>query len=211
MEAIYARYAAIVRQFGGEPVDLQTFAVSGLLADFLEWERRTLSWEGSPDSRVYPGKPPFGSVGRPSYFGLYRRHVKTAKATAKITAEENAWISYLKEIRKHPALASWGDKEEVAKRQEATIARAKETQATKRPWRKKSATTFTGEGGFRQTEQVPITPEMERQLETIFPVTLTESQQREVDIARQYQAMNDGSFERFIQLHGYNPLLRYRQ
>ena len=39
MEATYQRYAEMVRAADGTPVDFQTFAVSGLLQSFLEFER----------------------------------------------------------------------------------------------------------------------------------------------------------------------------
>ena len=192
MEAIYQRYASLVQQYGGEPVSLEVFALT-LLGDFLEWERL---------SKVY--ETPMGAMGRGNYFGLYIRKMRSAKPNKKRSAAENAWISYQAEIAKHPAATSWGDPATLAESQEHDIARAKQTQAEKKPWGKRRVRDGSRSSQHREIPPPPLTEESEQITQ------LTEEQQREVDIARQYEPY-PATFAAFIQVLGYNPLTRYRK
>jgi hypothetical protein len=190
VEAAYQRYVTIVRQYGGEPVDIEVFATQ-LLAEFIEWERLTKSYE-----------TPTGAPGRGNYFSLYRRLVRSKFGTKRMSAEEHVLQSYLNEIKRHPASKSWGDPETVAKRQEADIARAKQTQENKKPWRKRSARRTAGQ---REAEIVPgpFSQPLPR-------APLTELQELELRVAQQYAEQGGGALERYVQLLGYNPLERFR-
>jgi len=77
MEEAYNRYRAMVAVSGTEPMDFQTFAVSGLLAHFLEFERRSKVYGTAVDN------------------GRFGRFLGSVSATGGENYEE-AWKHYLK-------------------------------------------------------------------------------------------------------------------
>jgi|SRR5579872_654368 len=83
LEQAYWRFVELLKSYGQDAVDLQTFATV-LLNDWLEFEQ---------GSKIY--ETPMGREGYGNYFGLYRQ-AKVGKSN------DEGWKAYIKKISKRP-------------------------------------------------------------------------------------------------------------